>query len=81
MKHSIPLGTRVAFVGDSHIYVVDNYQELLYCDKNCTMDHDCYLEPYINVRVQHWTAKPLSQLKTVFSQQGIGYPYDKETKA
>lgn len=74
MKHTLPLETRVSFEGDGQIYVVDNYQDLLGpCPPNCTIDHDCYTEPYINVRVQHWTAMPLSKLRHVFDDSGKGW--------
>lgn len=76
MKHNIPLGTPVSFVGDAQVHIVDNYQELLGpCPPDCKEDHDCYIEPYICIRVQHWTAKPLSQLKTIFDENGKGRPY------
>src|SRR5258708_3126130 len=73
MKHTIPLGTHVTFQDDySGIYVVDQYQEVLHCAPDCPLDHDCFEEPYINVRKEYWTVMPLSKLKLVFDQHSQG---------
>lgn len=67
MKHRLPIGTHVSFVGDSAIYVVDCYSDLLMCEGACSHDEgDCYTEPEICVRKSSWTARPLSQLLHVF---------------
>ena len=68
LHHDIPLGTHVSFKsGHSLVYVVDQYQELLGpCPPDCSLDHDCYEEPYINVRQESWIAFPLSELLHVF---------------
>ena len=73
MKHNIRLGTKVSFEGDSNIYIVDRYQDLLSpCSEDCKDDHDHYKEPYITVRQQSWTAFPLSKLKYRFGKSNIG---------
>jgi len=67
MKHTIPLGTRVSFTHPiGKVFEVDQYQAVLECPPNCRKDHDCFPEPYINVRRCEWTAIPLSTLKTIF---------------
>lgn len=70
LHHDIPLGTKVSFEGgSSRIYVVDSYQELLGpCPPDCSLDHDCYDEPYITVREESWKAFPLRELKHIFDQ-------------
>ena len=77
MKHNIKLGTKVSFKGDSNIYVVDSYQDLLGpCSEDCKDDHDHYEEPYITVRQQSWTAFPLSKLQYRFGKSSIGKKID-----
>lgn len=65
--HRIPLGTHVSFEGDAQIYVVDQYRDVIKaCEPDCDLDHDCYEEPYICVKKEIWTARPLSKLKNIF---------------
>lgn len=67
LKHRLPLGTRVSFEGDSSIYIVDSYNELLGpCGPDCKWDHDCYHEAHMTVRKESWTAMPLVKLKYIF---------------
>lgn len=67
LHHRLPLGTKVSFEGDSNIYIVDSYKNLLGpCGPTCTHDHDCYREPHITVRQEIWTSLPLSKLKHIF---------------
>lgn len=77
-KHTLPLGTKVAFEGDSFVYQVADYQTLLGpCAPDCPYD-DCYDEPYITVSRTTTTALPLSKLRVVFDSDYIGHPYVKE---
>ena len=73
MNHTIPLETHVSFKGDSIVYVVTDYNILIGpCDKPCPYDHDCYDTPYITVRREILTAKPISELETIFTPEGVG---------
>ena len=78
MKHNISLGTPVSFLGNSTIYVVSDYNDLLGpCPKDCTVDHDCYDEPYIKVTEQIGHAFPVRNLSHIFNtQSGIGTKID-----
>ncbi len=79
--HRIPLGTKVSFEGDSgRVYETGESQTILECAPDCKIDdHDCYPEPYITVREIIVTAKPLSQLRTIFGEDYIGRdPTDEE---
>lgn len=59
--------THVSFEGDSQIYVVDQYSNLLGpCRWDCPMDHDHFKEAHVCVRKQSWTSMPLSKLKHIF---------------
>lgn len=78
LKHNIPLETCVSFEGDSQVYIVTDYQEMLYCNP-CKAGHDegeCYEEPYITVRSETRAAFPLSKLKYVYGDDHIGRPYE-----
>lgn len=67
MKHRIPLGTKVSFEGESFVYIVADYQDVLGpCPPDCTTDHDCYEEAYITVKQEIGRAFPLSKLKHIF---------------
>ncbi len=73
MKHNIPIGTPVSFNGDSHIYYVVDYQDLLLCEKPCNYDHDyCYNTPHITVEQRKTISLPLADLKHVFDSDGKG---------
>ena len=77
MKHNLPMETRVGFkVGPgwgttipATVCKVDTYNTLLYCQQPCTIHdgpEDCYQEPYIHVRVEHWTCVPISQIAHIW---------------
>ena len=81
MKHTIPLGTAVSFDGDSHIYIVTDYQTLLVCDQPCDIPHesDCFDEPYITVKREIFTSFPLSKLRMTYdAKTHLGKPYKME---
>lgn len=66
MQHRLPLGTKVAFAGDPHVYVTADYQTVLACPEDCEDDHDCFPEPHICVSYTITTSKPLRELEMVF---------------
>jgi hypothetical protein len=77
MKHTIPLGTAVSFEGDPNIYIVSDYHTLLACEPpgdDCPVHfgEGCYEEPYICVKREIGTARPLSKLKHIFDRSGKG---------
>jgi hypothetical protein len=73
--HNIPLETHVSFEGEPYVYIVDGYQTVLMCEPDCTLDHECYPEPYIRVRQEIGTAFPLSKLRTIFNPKThVGRP-------
>lgn len=81
-KHSIPLGTRVAFKGDSTVYVVADYQSVLECTQPCDVHDsgDCYPEPFISVKQEIGRAFPLSTLETIFLPNHHGRPATENDK-
>lgn len=80
--HRIPFGTKVSFglAGGSRVYEVDQYQSVLECSPDCTEDHDCFDEPYINVRRSEWTCMPLSKLEFIYGDDHHGRPATDEDK-
>jgi len=73
-KHKIPLGTHVSFEGDSTIYEIGDHQTILECQPDCAVDHhdDHWPEPHIAVRESRIVFKPLSKLRHMFDDHGIG---------
>lgn len=67
-KHNIPLGTIVAFEGDSICYKLSEYQTVLECPIPCDIhdEGDCYEEPYVHVTRETGLAFPISKLKHIF---------------
>jgi hypothetical protein len=69
----LPLGTRVSFKDDPHVYQIADYQTVLECSPDCDDDHDCFPEPHICVSYTVTMSKPLSQLGHIFGEDGFGH--------
>lgn len=81
MQHPIPLGTKVAFAGDPYVYEIADYQTVIACPEDCSLDHDCFPEPHVCVSYRVTTLKPLKDLNVIFDQpDGFGRePLPQET--
>jgi hypothetical protein len=78
-KHRLPLGTSISFEENPAVYETAGYQGILECKPGCEADHDHFEEPHICVSKTIHYSMPLSQLKTIFDDDGFGRePTDEE---
>ena len=70
MKHKIPLGTKVSFKGDQHVYEVVEYQDVHICGDDCPYEHDShFIEPQICVRKSYTQLLPLPSIEWIYDPE------------